>query len=475
MAHLESYKRAAAEGVCRHDERHPKDGVKSRKNETIDPEKTALNYNLAPDTYGTVAERIDRICKQEGIRLSSRKDLNVMCSWVVTLPKGMYVTEQEPFFQELYSFLAKRYGENHVITAAVHLDETTPHMHFGFLPVADDGKGGLTVSSKKVVNRMELRKFHRDLSEHMRERFGRDIGIETGITEEQGGNKSVQTMKREAVEAADRRYRALRQQPEIQVEPLKLKKDHWAIKKEDFARLSAAVSGAAVAEQEARDKQWYLDNAREVVREKEIKLNLLLQDAQKKAVEASQTLFEVNNEKEHVEAEKTAQKAFWDELELLRKLCEKQEGKIKELSSQNQELKGASLHWQDMYEQREEMRLVLESMMDDLEKKITELQELMAQDRLRADNAEERIRRVHKTLDRVPAGVREIVLAAAKDVRKEEMQQSEFATTLDDLPIPEGITGNESISDMLRRAQEIADDRNAKRDEQEWNHSGFER
>ena len=42
---------------------------------------------------------------------------------------------QELFFEETYAFLSERYGAQNVISAYVHLDERSPHMHFAFVPV----------------------------------------------------------------------------------------------------------------------------------------------------------------------------------------------------------------------------------------------------------------------------------------------------------------------------------------------------
>lgn len=191
MAHIENFSRGAVGGIVRHDERTQNDGVHSRKNESIVPERTHLNYNLAPKRHGTVLEHIKYICERDNIRLNNRKDLNIMSSWVITKPESITPEEQEKFFKECYNFLSNRYGENSVITASVHLDETTPHMHFGFIPIAYDKKNNrYTVSAKLRINRKELQSFHNDLNSYMSKVFNRDIGITNGVTASLGGNKS---------------------------------------------------------------------------------------------------------------------------------------------------------------------------------------------------------------------------------------------------------------------------------------------
>lgn len=86
----------------------------------------------------------------------------------------------------------------------VHLDETTPHMHFAFIPVVKEKKIDkktqeektiYRVNAKKVVSRSDLRTLHPDMSDVMKKTFGRDIGIENGITKQNGGNQTVEQLK----------------------------------------------------------------------------------------------------------------------------------------------------------------------------------------------------------------------------------------------------------------------------------------
>ena len=194
MAHLASFKSAGAVGVLRHDERTENDKVQSRKNECIDSKKTCLNYNLAPKRKGNLMEHIRRVCKDNNVRLSNRKDLNVMCSWIVTAPKTIPKDQIPKFFLYCYSFLTKRYGEEYTLSATVHLDETTPHLHYSFIPVGYDKKNNrLTVSSKLVATRTELRSFQQELSKALENEFGYDVGILNEATKD--GNKEIQELK----------------------------------------------------------------------------------------------------------------------------------------------------------------------------------------------------------------------------------------------------------------------------------------
>ena len=194
MAHLASFKSAGAVGVLRHDERTENDKVQSRKNECIDSKKTCLNYNLAPKRKGNLMEHIRQVCKDNNVRLSNRKDLNIMCSWIVTAPKTIPKDQISRFFLYCYSFLKKRYGEEYTLSATVHMDETTPHLHYSFIPVGYDKKNNrLTVSSKLVATRTELRSFQQELSKALENEFGYDVGILNEATKD--GNKEIQELK----------------------------------------------------------------------------------------------------------------------------------------------------------------------------------------------------------------------------------------------------------------------------------------
>ncbi|MCJ2171025.1 plasmid recombination protein, partial [Enterococcus durans] len=96
-------------------------------------------------------------------------------TWVVTLPdelKDLSHDKQQEFFNETKNFLDKRYGKENAVAAIVHYDETTPHLHYGFVPVVyDEKKDRLKVSAKEVLNRKDLQTFHDDLNNHLKEKL----------------------------------------------------------------------------------------------------------------------------------------------------------------------------------------------------------------------------------------------------------------------------------------------------------------
>lgn len=223
MAHVAKYTAAAAGHLCNHYGRSDGDKV-SRGNENIDPSRTHLNYNLAPHRECSPIEYLHQRLSE--VKVQKRADVNVLCDWVVTVPKDLPAAEHKKFFEETYRFLSVRYGgQVNVVSAFVHMDETTPHLHFAFVPVKygfkeskknpDISTEYRKVSAKEVLTRHDLQTFHTDLQKHLEKALGHEVGILNEATKD--GNKTVAELKKEAAheevlaaqkEAAEARQKA---------------------------------------------------------------------------------------------------------------------------------------------------------------------------------------------------------------------------------------------------------------------------
>lgn len=216
MAHVMKFTKAACGHMFKHYERaKDKEGEYVKfENQDIDTTKSYLNYNLAPMQINGQGEFVKERCSE--VKLQNRKDVNVMCSWVVTAPKEIREDETETFFKETYKFLSERYGKENVVSAYVHMDETTPHIHFAFVPVVTDKKKGIQkVSAKEAIDRNHLRAFHTDLSVYMEKVFGRDVGILNEATVE--GNKTIEELKRGTlIEQAQEAHKIIEKAEELQ-------------------------------------------------------------------------------------------------------------------------------------------------------------------------------------------------------------------------------------------------------------------
>ena len=165
MANAQKYTRAACGHLAAHYERKKDEKGEYIKfgNQDIDPQKTHLNYNLAPRRG---LEQIDFIRQRTTeARTLKRDDVNVMCSWVVTLPEyrhhnqNLHVSPDKEqverlFFERTYRFLCDRYGEQNVVSAYVHKDIS---IH-ALLAESDPKIFGLIFSDKKFLSTLSLRR-----------------------------------------------------------------------------------------------------------------------------------------------------------------------------------------------------------------------------------------------------------------------------------------------------------------------------
>jgi len=225
MAHAEKYGKGATGHMCKHYERAKDEKGEYIKfgNQDIDLARTQFNYNLAPEREGSQMDFIHQ--RVDEVYCLKRKDVNVMCSWVVTLPKDVPYENAREFFEHSYDFLTERYGgfENeNVISSYVHMDENTPHMHFAFVPIVyDQEKGREKVSAKELITKRDLKTFHTDL-----ERFlCNDRGFICHILNEatRDGNRSIQELKKGT---------AIEQLNEIQSEVVKMRSEYLTMKNE---------------------------------------------------------------------------------------------------------------------------------------------------------------------------------------------------------------------------------------------------
>lgn len=149
----------------------------------IDKNKTSLNYNMAPNDYKQT-EIYDRVRRILGRK--PRKDA-VMGSTIITLPKD-YKGDTYDFFMTAYEGLKSIYKiqDEDVISSYVHLDETTPHMHFYFIPHQREynEQGDLTGEScswDKTVPRATYKAQHKKLEEYFKQN-GREAHLLNGNT-----------------------------------------------------------------------------------------------------------------------------------------------------------------------------------------------------------------------------------------------------------------------------------------------------
>lgn len=145
-------------------------------NPQIDSERTRNNYRFTPYFGKTYTEFISGRIKELG--LSPRKDAVVMNSFVLGSDKTFFdvlaKVEQYNFFSDCYKFFTERYGEENIIAAVVHTDETTPHMHLNLMPVTKDRR----LCSKQLFDKLQLQQLQTDFYEEVGKKYGLQCGKE---------------------------------------------------------------------------------------------------------------------------------------------------------------------------------------------------------------------------------------------------------------------------------------------------------
>jgi plasmid recombination enzyme len=163
---------------------------RKHRNKMIDPEKSDQNINLRPDLQGSYQERFDSIVnsdrykgrrKKDGTPVIAENGKNAAVKMVqVTVNIGRAdengkklddLTDDEItelLKNDVYPMMKDWFGgDANVIGAAIHRDESKPHLHLDIVPLTEDGK----LSAKKMLGNENNMRFHqKEWLESMQER-----------------------------------------------------------------------------------------------------------------------------------------------------------------------------------------------------------------------------------------------------------------------------------------------------------------
>ena len=149
----------------RHTERF--DNKHKHTNESIDPTKSDQNINLRPDLQGTYNQRFNKVMdehytgrrKKDGTPwLSSGKNASIKLLQI-SVNIGEVDDDGKPinkmsdeelvklYKDDIYPMLEEEYGRENIVGAAIHLDESKPHLHLDVVPLTEDGR----LSAKEIV------------------------------------------------------------------------------------------------------------------------------------------------------------------------------------------------------------------------------------------------------------------------------------------------------------------------------------
>ena len=138
-------------------------------NPDIDKSRSHLNFHLLEPERKYRAEA-ERQIKDAGCRTRS-DSVRLVEALVTATPeffKGKKKAEIKTYFQEALNFIREHQDPKTIISAVVHMDEKTPHMHLSFVPLTADGR----LCAKEIVgNKKKLTQWQDRFWEHMVKKY----------------------------------------------------------------------------------------------------------------------------------------------------------------------------------------------------------------------------------------------------------------------------------------------------------------
>ena len=142
---------------------------KYASNPDVDTSRSQYNFHLITPQRKYRAEAEKQIA-EAGCRTRS-DSVRVVEALVTASPeffKGKKRSEVKEYFAYALDFIKEHQAEKTIISAVVHMDEKTPHMHLCFVPLTEDGR----LSAKDIVgNRKKLTWWQDEFWKHMVKKY----------------------------------------------------------------------------------------------------------------------------------------------------------------------------------------------------------------------------------------------------------------------------------------------------------------
>ena len=159
---------------------------KYASNPDVDTSRSHLNFHLVTPQRKYRAEAEKQIA-EAGCRTRS-DSVRVVEALVTASPeffKGKKKAEVRAYFNEALDFMQKHQSKDTIISAVVHMDEKTPHMHLCFVPLTKDKR----LSAKEIVgNKKKLTWWQDEFWKHM---VGKYPDLERGESASETGRTHI--------------------------------------------------------------------------------------------------------------------------------------------------------------------------------------------------------------------------------------------------------------------------------------------
>lgn len=173
VVHMMKIKSGAVGGIQSHNNREHE----PKTNPDVDMSRSEDNYDLIScDNYKrSIKEKLSNLVESSR---AVRKDAVVVCNFIVTSDNetmnALGTDRQREFFQDSVKWFSDRYGADRVLNATVHMDETTPHLHIGVMPITQDGR----LSAKAIFTKTEMKAIQTEFARDVGEKYGLERGVE---------------------------------------------------------------------------------------------------------------------------------------------------------------------------------------------------------------------------------------------------------------------------------------------------------
>lgn len=173
VVHMMKIKSGAVGGIQSHNNREHE----PKTNPDVDMSRSEDNYDLIScDNYKrSIKEKLSNLVESSR---AIRKDAVVVCNFIVTSDNetmdALGADRQREFFQDSVKWFSDRYGADRVLNATVHMDETTPHLHIGVMPITQDGR----LSAKAIFTKTEMKAIQTEFAREVGEKYGLERGVE---------------------------------------------------------------------------------------------------------------------------------------------------------------------------------------------------------------------------------------------------------------------------------------------------------
>ena len=138
-------------------------------NPDVDTERSKYNFYLVKPNGKYRAEAEKQIAE---VGCRTRTDSVRVVETLITASPEFFKDKKKAqikeYFEHALKFILKHVPQERILSAVIHVDEKTPHMHLSFVPITEDGR----LSAKDIVgNRKKLTWWQDEFWKHMVKKY----------------------------------------------------------------------------------------------------------------------------------------------------------------------------------------------------------------------------------------------------------------------------------------------------------------